>query len=43
MKRLKMYKNNEYKNRFRILKGGFIYLVFASNLYSSPSGGVVTS
>ncbi|MGJ0301640.1 filamentous hemagglutinin N-terminal domain-containing protein, partial [Aliarcobacter cryaerophilus] len=38
-----MYHNQEYKNRFRILKGGLISLVVASNLYSAPTGGVVTS
>ena len=38
-----MYQKVEYKNRFRILKGGLISLVIASNLYSAPSGGVVTS
>ncbi|MGJ0372452.1 YDG domain-containing protein [Aliarcobacter cryaerophilus] len=35
--------NNEYKNRFRILKGGLISLVVASNLYGAPSGGTVVS
>ena len=35
--------NHEYKNRFRILKGGVISLVVASNMYAAPSGGVVTS
>ncbi|MFW2308176.1 GLUG motif-containing protein [Aliarcobacter butzleri] len=35
--------NNEYKNRFRILKGGLISLVVASNLYGAPSGGIVVS
>ncbi|RXJ96788.1 hypothetical protein CRU94_01370 [Arcobacter sp. AHV-9/2010] len=38
-----MYQNREYKNRFRILKGGLISLVVASNLYSAPSGGTVVS
>ncbi|RBQ31512.1 hypothetical protein CRU92_06985 [Arcobacter sp. FW59] len=38
-----MYQNHEYKNRFRILKGGLISLVVASNLYSAPSGGTVVS
>ncbi len=38
-----MYQNQEYKNRFRILKGGVISLVVASNMYAAPSGGVVTS
>ncbi|MDS1314011.1 GLUG motif-containing protein [Aliarcobacter butzleri] len=38
-----MYLNQEYKNRFRILKGGLISLVVASNLYGAPTGGVVTS
>ncbi|RBQ26409.1 GLUG motif-containing protein, partial [Arcobacter sp. CECT 9188] len=38
-----MYQNQEYKSRFRILKGGLISLVVASNLYGVPSGGVVTS
>ena len=33
----------EYKNRFRILKGGLISLVVASNLYGAPSGGTVVS
>ncbi|MCT7535790.1 filamentous hemagglutinin N-terminal domain-containing protein [Aliarcobacter cryaerophilus] len=35
--------NNEYKNRFRILKGGLISLVVASNLYGAPTGGTVVS
>ncbi|MCT7604754.1 YDG domain-containing protein, partial [Aliarcobacter butzleri] len=35
--------NNEYKNRFRILKGGLISLVVASNLYGAPSDGTVVS
>ncbi|MFY4788168.1 GLUG motif-containing protein [Aliarcobacter butzleri] len=35
--------NNEYKNRFRILKGGLISLIVASNLYGAPSGGTVVS
>ncbi|WP_323665693.1 beta strand repeat-containing protein [Aliarcobacter butzleri] len=38
-----MYQNQEYKNRFRILKGGLISLVVASNLYSAPSGGTVVN
>ena len=38
-----MYQNQEYKNRFRILKGGLISLVVASNLYSAPNGGIVVS
>lgn len=38
-----MYQNQEYKNRFRILKGGLISLVIASNLYSAPSGGTVVN
>ena len=38
-----MYQNLEYKNRFRILKGGLISLVVASNLYGAPMGGTVTS
>ncbi|MEV9499575.1 beta strand repeat-containing protein [Aliarcobacter butzleri] len=38
-----MYLNQEYKNRFRILKGGLISLVVASNLYGAPTGGIVTS
>ncbi|MGJ0455719.1 YDG domain-containing protein [Aliarcobacter cryaerophilus] len=38
-----MYYKNEYKNRFRILKGGLISLVVASNLYGAPSGGTVVS
>lgn len=38
-----MYQNHEYKNRFRILKGGLISLVVASNLYGAPSGGTVVS
>ncbi|WP_026804492.1 two-partner secretion domain-containing protein [Aliarcobacter lanthieri] len=38
-----MYQNHEYKNRFRILKGGLISLVIASNLYSAPSGGTIVS
>ncbi|WP_119173519.1 two-partner secretion domain-containing protein, partial [Aliarcobacter cryaerophilus] len=32
-----------YKNRFRILKGGLISLVVASNLYGAPTGGTVVS
>src|SRR5574344_1345326 len=35
--------NNEYKNRFRILKGGLISLVVSSNLYGAPTGGTVVS
>ncbi|MCT7468337.1 GLUG motif-containing protein [Aliarcobacter cryaerophilus] len=38
-----MYYKNEYKNRFRILKGGLISLVVSSNLYGAPSGGTVVS
>ena len=38
-----MYYKNEYKNRFRILKGGLISLVVASNLYGAPTGGTVVS
>ena len=38
-----MYQNNEYKNRFRILKGGLISLVVSSNLYGAPTGGTVVS
>ncbi|MCT7517397.1 GLUG motif-containing protein [Aliarcobacter cryaerophilus] len=38
-----MYQNNEYKTRFRILKGGLISLVVASNLYGAPTGGTVVS
>lgn len=38
-----MYHNQEYKNRFRILKGGLISLVVASNLYGAPTGGTVVS
>ncbi|RXI25525.1 two-partner secretion domain-containing protein [Aliarcobacter trophiarum] len=35
--------NKEYKNRFRILKGGLVSLVISSCLYGAPSGGNVTS
>ncbi|WP_148572183.1 two-partner secretion domain-containing protein, partial [Aliarcobacter cryaerophilus] len=38
-----MFFNREYKNRFKILKGGLISLVVASNLYAAPSGGTVVS
>ncbi|WP_198305778.1 YDG domain-containing protein [Arcobacter vandammei] len=38
-----MYQNHEYKNRFRILKGGLISLVVSSNLYAAPTGGTLTS
>ncbi|OCL82468.1 MBG domain-containing protein [Arcobacter porcinus] len=38
-----MFYKKEYKNRFRILKGGLISLVVASNLYGSPKGGTVVS
>ena len=38
-----MFFNREYKNRFRILKGGLISLVVASNLYGAPTGGTVVS
>ncbi|MFY9084081.1 beta strand repeat-containing protein [Aliarcobacter cryaerophilus] len=38
-----MYYKNEYKNQFRILKGGLISLVVASNLYGAPTGGIVVS
>ncbi|RXJ93050.1 hypothetical protein CRU87_00760 [Aliarcobacter trophiarum LMG 25534] len=33
--------NKEYKNRFRILKGGLVSLVISSCLYGAPSGGLV--
>ena len=38
-----MFFNREYKNRFRILKGGLISLVVASNLLAAPTGGTVVS
>ncbi len=34
---------NDYKSRFRILKGGLISLVVSINLYGAPSGGSVVS
>uniref|UniRef100_UPI0011E02AF9 two-partner secretion domain-containing protein n=1 Tax=Aliarcobacter cryaerophilus TaxID=28198 RepID=UPI0011E02AF9 len=38
-----MFFNHEYKNQFRILKGGLVSLVVASNLYGAPTGGTVVS
>lgn len=34
---------NDYKSRFRILKGGLISLVVSVNLYGAPTGGTVVS
>lgn len=33
----------EFKNRFRILKGGLISLVVSTSLYSAPNGGTVVN
>ncbi|WP_418186373.1 MBG domain-containing protein [Aliarcobacter lanthieri] len=38
-----MKKLFEFSSRFRILKGGLISLVVASNLYGAPSGGTVVN
>ncbi|WP_418179728.1 filamentous hemagglutinin N-terminal domain-containing protein [Aliarcobacter lanthieri] len=38
-----MKKVFEFSSRFRILKGGLISLVVASNLYGAPSGGTVVN